>query len=84
MGYFVWYASMSATMRALAAAALGLYWGDITVIRDCAMAIPWLHYGSVAAAASVRREAELWLPRQPGENKSMCSSCGSLSLLPGS
>ena len=36
------------------------------------------------AAVPARREAELWLPCQPGENKSMCGSYGSLSLLPGS
>ena len=79
---------MSSTMKALASAALGLHWRDIMVIRDCVMPMSWLHYGYVAAAAlaavPARREAELWLPCQPGENKSMCSSYGSLSLLPGS
>ena len=34
------------------------------------------------AAASARREAVLWLPCQPGENKCVCSSYGFLSLLP--
>ena len=29
------------------------------------------------AAASARREAVLWLPCQPGENKHVCSSYGS-------
>ena len=32
------------------------------------------------AAASARRETVLWLPHQPGENKRVCSSYGSLSL----
>ena len=46
----------------------------------------WLYYGYVmgaaTAAVSVRREAVLWLPCQPGENKRVCSSYSSLNLLP--
>ena len=48
----------------------------------------WLCYGYVVAAAtaaaSARREAVLWLPCQPGENKCVCGSYGSSSLLPAS
>ena len=87
MGYSMWDACVSSTRKALAAA-LGLHWSGITVIRDCDMAMSGLHYGYVAgaalAAASARREAVLRLPCQAGENKNMCSSYGSLSLLPGS
>ena len=54
-----------------------LHWGYIG-------AISWLCYGSVMAtfgyavaatmaAVSARREAVLWLPFQPGENKHVCS-----------
>ena len=32
----------------------------------------------------LRRDAVLWLPCQPGENKSVCHSYGSFSLLPAS
>ena len=50
---------MSSTMKALAAA-LGLHWSGITVIRDYDTAMSGLHYGYVAAAAlaaaSARRE----------------------------
>ena len=46
----------------------------------------WLHYGYAMAiamaAVSGRREAVLWLSCQPGENKHICNSCGSSSLLP--
>ena len=49
------------------------------------MATLWLHYGYAMAiamaAVSGRREAVLWLSCQPGENKRICSSYGSLSLL---
>lgn len=45
----------------------------------------WLRYGYVmavaTAAASAGREAMLQLPSQPGENKRVCSSYGSSSLL---
>ena len=36
------------------------------------------------AAASARREAVLWLPCQPGENKYVCCSYSTSSLLPAS
>ena len=43
----------------------------------------WQCYGYVMAATTgARREAVLWLPCQPGENNCVCSSYGSLSLLP--
>ena len=49
------------------------------------MALSWLCYGSFVAAAmaaaSERREAVLWLPCQPGENKRVCSSYGSCIFL---
>ena len=52
------------------------------------MVLLWLYYGYVVAAApaaaSARRKAVLWLPCQPGDNKHVCSSYGSLSLLPAS
>ena len=45
------------------------------------MAVLWLHYGYVVAAAAAdaatSREAVLWLLCQPGENKRVCSSYGS-------
>ena len=48
----------------------------------------WLRYGYVMAAATAiasdRRQAVLWLPCQPGENKHVCSSYDSLHLLPAS
>ena len=48
----------------------------------------WLRYGYVmaaaTAAASARREAASWLPCQSGEDKRVCSSYSSLSLLPAS
>ena len=48
------------------------------------MAVSQLPFGYVTAAAmaaaSARREAVLWLPCHPGENKCVCSSYGSLSL----
>ena len=41
------------------------------------MAMLWLDYDFVMVAAlaavSARREAVLWLPCQPGENKHVCS-----------
>ena len=44
------------------------------------MALLWLLYGSVVAAATIaasaRTEAVLWLPCQPGENKRVCSCYG--------
>ena len=50
------------------------------------MAVSQLPFGYVTAAAmaaaSARREAVLWLPCHPGENKCVCSSYGSLSLFP--
>ena len=51
------------------------------------MAPLWLLYGYVAAAMaalSARREAVLWLPCQPEENKYVCRSYGSSNLLPAS
>ena len=39
---------------------------------------------ATVAAVSARREAVLWLSCQPEENKLVCSSYGSLSLLPAS
>ena len=76
-----WHACLSFTMKALAAAALGLHWSNIMVML-------WLHYGYVVAAAmaavSARRGAVLWLWCQSGENKHTCSSHGSSGLLPGS
>ena len=38
----------------------------------------------IMAAASAMRETVLWMLHQPGENKRVSSSCGSLSLLPAS
>ena len=62
-------------MKALAAAALGLPWSGIMVmLRLC--------YGYVMAAVSAKKEAVLWLPCQPGENKHICSSYSSSGLLP--
>ena len=56
--------------------------------RGYVMAVLWLCYGYVVAAAtaaaSARREAVLRLLCQPGENKHICSSCGSSCLLPAS
>ena len=64
--YFVWYTCMNFTIKAPAAAALGLHQGRIIFIL-CAVML-WLHYGyctvvmAVAmAAASARGEAVLWL-----------------------
>ena len=52
------------------------------------MAMSWLRYGYVIAAAmaaaSARREAVLWLPCQPGEDKRVCSSGGSSQFPPAS
>ena len=48
------------------------------------MAMSWLCYGFVVAAASERGEAVLWLPCQPGENERVCSSYDSLHFPPAS
>ena len=60
------------------AVALGLHWGDIMVMLREVML--WLRYSYVAAAAtaaaSARKEAVLWSPCQPGEDKRVCSSYG--------
>ena len=85
MGYFVQYACMSFTMKALAAAALGLNWSNSMVMLYEVML--WLCYGyvmSIMTASSARREAVLWLPCQLGENKCVCSSDGFSSILPAS
>ena len=70
-----WYVCLNFTMKALAAAALGVRWSNVMVML-------WLHYGyvvatamaaasvrrgCVTAAASVRREAASRPPRQSGE-----------------
>ena len=85
MGYFVQYTYMGTIWEAFAAA-LGLHWSD-TIVMLCEV-MKWLHYGyamtASTAAASARREAVLWLPCQPGENKCLCISYGSLHLLPAS
>ena len=60
-------------------------WSDLMVTLY--EVVLWLHYGCVMAAASARRETVvtvLWPPFQPGENKRVCSSHGSWSLLPAS
>ena len=42
---FVWYACMDFTMKALAAAALGLHWSNIMVVLyEVAL---WLHYSYI-------------------------------------
>ena len=80
-------------MKALAAAALGLHWGIITIML-CEVML-WLCYGSIivmlllhnhnaTAPASAREEAVLWPPCHAGENNCVCSSYGSLHLLPSS
>ena len=73
-------------MTGLAAAASGLHWNDIMAMLYEAMSR--LHYSYVTAiataAASDRRQAVSRLPRQPGENKHVCSSYDSLHLLPAS
>lgn len=49
------------------------------------MALLWLRYGHVVAAATAAVSARLlWLLGQPTENKGVCSSYGSSSLLPAS
>ena len=77
---------MSFTMKALAAAALGLHWSSLMIMLYRVML--WLCYGYVMstamAAASTRREALLWLLCQPGEKKCVCSPFGSSHLLPDS
>ena len=62
--------------KAVAAPALGLPWSGIMVmLREIML---WLLFGYVmtaaVAAVSARREAVLWLPCQPGENKRVCNS----------
>ena len=61
-----------------------LEWHHDYVIWGYDMAPLWLFYGSVVAAAkaalSARREAVLWLPCQPEENKHICRSYGSSNL----
>ena len=85
MGYFVQSTCMSFTMKALAAAALGLNWSNsMVMLYEVTL---WLCYGyvmSIMTAASARREAVLWLPCQLGENKCVCSSDGFSSILPAS
>ena len=84
---FVQYACVSFTVKALTFAGLGLHRSHIMfyVIWGYVLAVFWLHYGYVVAAAtalvSSRRETVLWLPCHPGENKYVCSSYCSLSLL---
>jgi len=50
------------------------------------MAVLWLHYGYVVAAAAAGAtawtETVLWLPCQPGEKKHICSFDSSSHLLP--
>ena len=48
------------------------------------MAILWSFLTAAAAAELARKEAVLWLPCQPGENKCVCSSYGLSRLLPAS
>ena len=73
-------------MKALDAAASGLHWNDILVMLY--EVLFWLHCGyavaAAMAAALARGEALWWLPGQPGEHKCICSSNGSLRLLPAS
>lgn len=84
---FVQYACVSFTVKALAVAALGLHWSHsmFYVTWGYILAVLWLHYGYIVAAAtalvSARMETVLWLPCHPGENEHVCSSCCSLSLL---
>ena len=64
MGYFVWYACMSFTMKALAVAASGLHCSGIKCM------VIWGYVAAAATAAgSARREAVSRLPSQPWENK---------------
>ena len=76
----VLYICASFTRKALAAAALGLHWGDTVMLYEVML---WLHYGSV------------WLLSQPGERLcygchasqeriNVSSSYGSSHLLPAS
>ena len=62
-GYFVWYASMSLIMKALAAGVWGLHWGDIMVMFYEVML--WLHYNYLMVM--------LWLLCQPEER--LCYGC---------
>ena len=85
-GYFVPFPCRGFTMKALAAAALGLHWSDIMVMLSEVML--WLHYGYVMVMLWLLLwllcqpgERLLWLPCQLGENKWVCSSYSSLSLL---
>lgn len=63
-GYFVQYACVNFTMKALESAALGLHWSNIAAML-CEILLR-LHYGYVVAAAmavaSARKEAVLWPP----------------------
>ena len=76
--YIIW--------EGFAAVALGLHCSGIMVML-CEVML-WLCYSYVAAAAmaavSAWKEAMLWPPCQPGENKSVCTSYGSSHLLPAS
>ena len=70
MGCFVQYACMSFTMKALAAAALGLHWSDIMVtLHQVMLQQP---YGYIM----VMLWLQLQLPRQPGGRLS-CGCCAS-------
>ena len=52
------------------------YIGTLSWLRYVRLCYEWLCYVMTAAtaAALTRREAVLWLPCQPGENKGVCSS----------
>lgn len=69
-GDFVPYAYMSFTMKALAAAALGLHWSEIMVTLHEVML--WQPYGYIM----VMLRLQLQLPCQPGERLS-CGCCAS-------
>ena len=58
---FVWFTCISFTMKALAAAALGLHGSSIMIILYEVML--WLHYGYVMVMLWLL----LWLLHQPGE-----------------
>ena len=77
---------MSFTVKALGTAALELNWSLIMgMLYEVMFWLVWLCYGIVMADATAtspaRIEAELWLPRQLGGNKCICSFYSSLSLL---
>ena len=67
IAYFVWYTCVSFTMKALAAAALGLHWSNIMVMV-CEVML-WLYYG----CAMVMLQLLLWLLCQLGER--LCYGC---------